>query len=488
MQFDNTYSNLPEHFFERTRPVPVTKPTLICCNNDLFETLNLKLNLNDSEKVAEIFSGNIVLDGSDPIALAYAGHQFGHFVPQLGDGRAVLLGEVLDSNKLRWDVQLKGSGPTPFSRNGDGRAALGPVIREYILSESMNALGVSTTRSLVAVLTGESVIRETSEPGAILTRIASCHVRVGTFQYYLAKNDINSIKLLADYAINRLYPDLRKTKNPYLELLKQICHRQACLIASWMNVGFIHGVMNTDNMAISGETIDYGPCAFLDNYNSDAVFSSIDSAGRYSFGNQAKIAQWNLARLAECFLPLLDPDEKKAIALAMDVIEAFYKIYNDSYLGVMRQKFGFLSNNLKDKSIIDEFLDLMQRYGVDYTLTMRKLCGVVTELSDITEISTMFSKSIEFDDWIRRWRNRLRLETVNSNEITQAMMNVNPIFIPRNHLIEKVIQSAVNDHEFQLFHDLLSVLVNPYKDNENFQSFKSPPKANEIVNQTYCGT
>ena len=488
MQFENTYSNLPEHFFQRTRPVSVANPTLICCNHKLIEELNLKLDLTEPRKVAKIFSGNIILDGSDPIALAYAGHQFGHFVPQLGDGRAVLLGEVLDANNARWDIQLKGSGPTLFSRNGDGRAALGPVIREYILSESMHALGVATSRSLAAVTTGENVFRETVEPGAILTRVASSHIRVGTFQYYLAKNDFNAIKLLADYAINRLYPDARKAKNPYLELLRQICDRQASLIASWMHLGFIHGVMNTDNMAISGETIDYGPCAFLDNYNPDAVFSSIDSMGRYAFGNQAKIAQWNLARLAECILPLLDSDEKKAIALATDIIETFDGVYDDYYLGGMRRKFGFLSNKPKDKSIIDEFLDLMQRFGVDYTLVMRGLCSAVKTSSDITELSDKFSNAIEFEDWIRRWRDRLQSGSIDPNEIIRSMKSINPVFIPRNHLIENVIQSAVGDNDFKLFQDLLLALSNPFEDNKDFMSFKLPPKSNEIVHQTYCGT
>jgi uncharacterized protein YdiU (UPF0061 family) len=486
--FDNSYARLPERFFQRILPVPVKTPNLIYLNNSLLEELGLNPEFFHEEEGSAIFSGNLIPSGADPIALAYAGHQFGHFSPQLGDGRAVLLGEILDVNGKRCDIQLKGSGQTAFSRNGDGRAALGPVIREYILSEAMHALGIPTNRSLALVTTGEDVLRENVVPGAILTRLASSHVRVGTFEFFSARKDIEAIKLLADYTINRLYPEVKGADNQYLALIECVLDAQASLIASWMQVGFIHGVMNTDNMAISGETIDYGPCAFMDTYDPKTVYSSIDHAGRYAYGNQGKIGQWNLTRLAECLLPLLGEDEKKTASLAQEIIDTFPNKFAAYWLRGMRNKLGLVTVRTEDASIVQQLLDLMQKHGADYTLVFRQLCDVVNPKSNIEELSKIFSGDSLWVDWLACWHQRVERETRAPEKVAESMGRINPIFIPRNHLIEQAINHAVEKKDFSLMDILQELLASPYSDQPSYSKYSNPPKPEERIYKTFCGT
>jgi len=487
--FDNSYARLPERFFQRILPVPVEKPKLVDFNQILFEELGLYAQNYLGTTGAEIFAGNLIPSGAEPIALAYAGHQFGNFVPQLGDGRAILLGEIIDKKNKRWDIQLKGSGQTSFSRSGDGRAALGPVMREYILSEALNALGISTNRTLAFVTTGESVSREIVLPGAILTRLASSHVRVGTFQFFLVRNDLEALKLLAEYVIDRLYPGARDASNPYLGLFKCVCDSQASLVASWMQIGFIHGVMNTDNMAISGETLDYGPCAFLDNYDVNAVYSSIDSFGRYAFGNQASIAQWNLARFAECLLPLFDHDKVKGFSALTEALEHFSEQFEEYWVSGMCKKIG-LTKSIKigDKGLIEQLLSIMQEYQADYTLVFRKLSDVLDPDSDINILSSMFSGNVEISNWVKKWRLRLAKEPDDLIQIGSKMRETNPLFIPRNHLVERAIKVAMENDDFSEMKRLCKILIHPYREQPEFGSYMQPPKPEEKVFQTFCGT
>jgi uncharacterized protein YdiU (UPF0061 family) len=475
-QFDNTYAALPERFFARVRPAAVTSPRLIKVNRQLAEELRLDADWLSSEDGVRVLAGQTVPDEAAPIAAAYAGHQFGHFVPQLGDGRAVLLGEVVDRNGQRRDIQLKGSGRTPFSRNGDGRAALGPVLREYIVSEAMAALGIPTTRSLAAVLTGETVMREAPLPGAVLTRVASSHIRIGTFQFFAARGDDDAIRQLADHVIARHYPDVRSEAEPYRALLARVIERQAQLVARWMQVGFIHGVMNTDNMSIAGETIDYGPCAFMDAFDPSAVFSSIDQNGRYAFGNQPRIALWNLTRLAECLLTLLSDNEDAAIEIAKAELEKFATAFDAALMKGMLAKLGVTGET--DGELVGEFLRLLAQSNADYTLAFRRLCdaadGVVSPLRD------MFIDLAAFDAWAAKWHQQRSLDGAN-------MRKVNPAFIPRNHRIEAVIQSAVRD-DYAPFEELLTVLAKPYDDQPQFAAYTEPPQDDERVTQTFCGT
>ena len=486
--FDNSYARLPERFFQRILPVPVEMPSLIYLNNSLLKELGLNPDFFHGTAGSAIFSGNLIPSGADPIALAYGGHQFGHFVPQLGDGRAVLLGEMLDVNGKRCDIQLKGSGRTNFSRGGDGRAALGPVMREYILSEAMHALGIPTNRSLALVTTGEDVLRENVLPGAILTRLASSHVRVGTFEFFSARKDIEAIKLLSDYTINRLYPEVKGAENPYLALIKCVLDTQVSLIAAWMQVGFIHGVMNTDNMAISGETIDYGPCAFMDTYDPKTVYSSIDHAGRYAYANQGKIGQWNLTSLAECLLPLLGEDEKKAASLAQEIISEFPSKFTTNWLRGMRGKLGLIMVRTEDAAIVQQLLDLMQKHGADYTLVFRQLCGAVKRKSNIEGLNKIFSGDSLLVDWLDRWHQRLEQEATTSEEVAENMRRINPIFIPRNHLIEQAINSAVEKNDFSMMDTLQELLASPYTDQPSYSKYSNSPKSEERVYQTFCGT
>jgi uncharacterized protein YdiU (UPF0061 family) len=486
--FSNSYARLPERLFARLAPTPVTKPLLIKFNDSLATELGIDTRGLDPDALAAIFAGNSILSGAEPIAMAYAGHQFGNFMPQLGDGRAILLGEVLDHNGKRRDVQLKGSGPTPFSRRGDGRAALGPVLREYLVSEAMHALGIPTTRALAAVSTGELVFRDRPVPGAILTRVASSHIRVGTFQYFAARGDADAVKRLADYVIDRHFPDIRDLEAPYLALLQSVVDRQAILIARWMHVGFIHGVMNTDNTALSGETIDFGPCAFMDSYDPATVFSAIDEFGRYAYGNQPSIAQWNLARFAETLLPILDPNQEQAIELASEAISAFPSRFQEHWLAGMRDKLGISGGEHDDLDLIQGLLRAMHENKADFTLTFRRLCDAVEDDEADANVRGLFADPNAYDNWAARWRARMALEKLEPRARAQAMRKVNPAFIPRNHRVEQALDAAIEREDFSPFADLLTVLSHPYEDRQGFDDYANPPQASERVFQTFCGT
>jgi serine/tyrosine/threonine adenylyltransferase len=475
---ENTYARLPPRFYARLEPTPAAAPRLIKWNQALAEQLQLDLNPGDATALAQIFSGNQLLPGSEPLAMVYAGQQFGHFVPQLGDGRAILLGEARNREGRLQDIHLKGSGRTPYSRGGDGRAALGPVLREYIVSEAMTALGVPSTRTLAAVTTGETVFRDGAVPGAVLARTAASHVRIGTFQYFAARGDVEAVRILADYVIERHYPQLAGSAEPYLELLKAVVQRQAALVARWLQVGFIHGVMNTDNSTVSGETIDYGPCAFLDAYDPNAVFSSIDRHGRYAFANQPAIAQWNLARLAETLLPLIDADTDRAVAKATDCVNIFSQEFESRWLAGMRAKLGLATVQDGDAELIEQLLGIMQRTAADFTRTFRGLCS----LPGPEDADPAFS------GWLNDWRARGAAEKLSPPERSELMRGANPKYIPRNHRIEQAIAAAVEREDFTLFETLLTVLTRPYDDQPSAESYTAPPAAEERVLQTFCGT
>ena len=486
--FSNSYARLPDHFFVRIDPTQVNAPRLIQFNQDLATELGLQTASRSADELAAIFSGNVVPEGAEPIAMAYAGHQFGVFVPRLGDGRAILLGEVLDQNGQRRDIQLKGSGPTPFSRRGDGRAALGPVLREYIVSEAMHALGIPTTRALAAVSTGQSVFREGRLPGAVLTRVAASHTRVGTFEYFARRGDVGSVKRLADYVIDRHYPAAKEAQRPCLALLAAVIERQARLVARWRQVGFIHGVMNTDNTALSGETIDFGPCAFMDAYDPATVFSAIDETGRYAYANQPSIAQWNLARFAETLLPLIDSIPEHAVDLATESISAFPERYNEHWLAGMRSKLGLVSNEDADLDLIRRLLEAMHANAADFTLTFRALCDAAQDKEADQAVRSLFANPNSYDAWAESWRSRLTRDALTPHERAMSMRRVNPAFIPRNHRIEQVIEAANGQDDFSPFVDLLTVLSRPYEDQERFSKYASPPQPNERVVRTFCGT
>jgi uncharacterized protein YdiU (UPF0061 family) len=471
--FDNTYARELEGFYVTWKAAQVAQPKLIKLNRKLAEELGLDAGALDSEEGAQIFAGNEIPEGAAPLAQAYAGHQFGGFVPQLGDGRALLLGEVIDRNGLRRDIQLKGSGPTPFSRAADGRAALGPVLREYLIGEAMHALRIPTTRALAAVVTGEPVFREEGAlPGAVLTRVAASHIRVGTFQFFAARGEQAKLRHLADYVIDRHYPAVKDQANPYLGLLECVRDRQAELIASWMHVGFIHGVMNTDNMAISGETIDYGPCAFMDHYDSATVFSSIDTRGRYAYARQPKIAQWNLARFAETLVPLIDADEKRAVARATEVINAFPERYERHWLKGMRAKLGLVIEDEADLNLATAFLTAMEGKNVDYTLAFRYLADAA--LSREEPIRALFADPSVYDLWSGHWRARLAREAAAPLERAQAMRRANPAFIPRNHRVEEALTAAVEHGDHAPFETLLNILSQPFDEQPEFAAFAEP--------------
>jgi uncharacterized protein YdiU (UPF0061 family) len=484
--FDNTYARELEGFYVAWKAAQVARPRLVKFNRELAEELGLDADALDCEKGARIFAGNEMPEGAAPLAQAYAGHQFGGFVPQLGDGRALLLGEVVDPSGQRRDIQLKGSGPTPFSRAGDGRAALGPVLREYLIGEAMHALGIPTTRALAAVLTGEPVFRETRLPGAVLTRVAASHIRVGTFQFFVARGEQAKVKRLADYVIDRHYPELKEQANPYLGLLERVCDKQAALVAGWMHVGFIHGVMNTDNMAISGETIDYGPCAFMDHYDPATVFSSIDTRGRYAYANQPKIAQWNLARFAETLVALLDADRNRAVARASKVVNSFAQRYEQHWLNGMRAKLGLLTEEEADLNLATEFLAAMEGNKVDYTLAFRYLANAALE--DEKPLRALFSDPSAYDLWSRYWRARLAREAAAPLERAQAMRRANPAFIARNHRVEEALSAAVERDNYAPFDTLLNILLHPFDDQPEFAAFAEPAPDGQGCYQTFCGT
>ncbi len=486
--FDNSYARLPAHFSAAVVPTTVRAPKLIRLNIALAEQLGLDVAELGSPDGVLVLSGNKVPAGANPLAMAYAGHQFGGFVPQLGDGRAILLGEVVTSQGQRFDIQLKGSGPTPFSRQGDGRAAMGPVLREYIVAEAMAALGVPTTRALAAVATGEAVFREEALPGAVLTRVAASHLRVGTFEYFAARDDHEGLATLTRYALERHYPDASKADNAALGLLKCVTHAQARLIAKWLSVGFVHGVMNTDNMTISGETIDYGPCAFLDEYDPNKKFSSIDVQGRYAFGNQPRIAQWNLARLAESLLPLIDRSSETAIRLATEELERFPLLFGEAYAEAMRSKLGLVEAEDSDLALIADLLTRMASGHVDFTLLFRGLCDTATDSSMDADVSKLFAEPESFLAWAQGWRTRLAQEGRTPNAMRETMRRSNPAFIPRNHRIEQAIQAAVQHGDFGPFETLVRVLERPYEDQPEFSHLAVPPQPSERVLRTFCGT
>ncbi len=489
--FDNTYARLPERFFARVNPTPVNAPHLIKLNVELARHLILDPDALRSKEGIEILAGNRDADGSEPIAEAYAGHQFGHFVPQLGDGRAILLGEVIARDGKRYDIQLKGPGRTPFSRGGDGRAAVGPVLREYIVSEAMAALGVPTTRALAAVTTGDRVLRERALPGAVLTRVAASHIRVGTFQYFAARQDVEAIRTLTGYAIARHYPDAKDAKLPYRAFLDGVIARHASLIAQWMSIGFIHGVMNTDNTSISGETIDYGPCAFMEAYDPATVFSSIDRHGRYAYGNQPGIALWNLARLAETLMPLLEQEagnEQSALDSANEALAAFAAAYETARLSRFRRKLGLLTEHEEDTALIEDLLRLMFAHRADFTLTFRRLCDAARGPEGDEGVSALIDDAGAYGSWAARWRGRMEQDAASEEERLIAMRNANPSFIPRNHRVEAALNAAIDQQDYKPFEELLDVVSRPFEDRPELQRYTTPARPEEAVAQTFCGT
>lgn len=502
ISFNNCYIKLGADFYVKTCPEPANNPELIKFNHDLAEELGLSdtcLNatLNPARNLADctaIFAGNLIPAGSEPLAMVYAGHQFGHFNPQLGDGRAILLGEIAAPDGTHFDMQLKGSGRTVFSRDGDGRAALGPVLREYLLSEAMAKLGIPTTRALAAVTTGEEVVRQQLLPGGIITRIATSFVRVGTFQYFAARDDVEAIKTLADFMIERNYPAAKKEDHPYVALLTLIVKRQAALIAQWMQVGFIHGVMNTDNMSIAGETIDYGPCAFMDYFDFDQVYSSIDRNGRYAYSKQPSIGLWNLTRLAESLLPLLAEDTGAAVEIAQDILKSYAGLYEQCWLAGMRGKLGLSTVLDNDKKLIEDLLNIMAVNKADFTLTfyyLSQMCIDSTrENSKEQDKATydLFTDANQFKQWVTKWRQRLGKESLSDEARQSSMQAVNPVYIPRNHQIEAAIRAAEDSGDFSVFHDLHEVLQKPYERQPGKDVYMLPPEPDEVVEQTFCGT
>ena len=481
--FDNSYARLPERFYARLAPSRVAAPKLIAVNEDLARHLRIDpVRLASAEGVA-VLAGNTVPDGAEPLAMAYAGHQFGNWVPQLGDGRAILLGEVVGRDGVRTDIQLKGSGPTPFSRNGDGRAALGPVLREFIVSEAMAALGIPTTRTLAAVTTGEEILRQAGMlPGAVLTRVSKSHVRVGTFEYFGNRGDVEAVRTLADYVRTRLYPDVAD----YRALLDTVTARTAKLVAQWQLVGFIHGVMNTDNTSIAGETIDYGPCAFMDTYDPATVFSSIDQGGRYAYINQPRIAHWNLVRFAQALLPLLGSDEEAAVKSAQAAINAYPAAFEATYFAGLRAKFGFTAVHEQDLPLIGDFFRHMHDGRADFTLAFRRLCDAADGRDEA--LRALFDNDAAVLVWLGKWRERLALEEIAPAARADAMRRVNPLFIPRNHRVEAAIVAAQERGDLSLFEELRTVLAKPFVEQTGFEAYANPPKPDERVLQTFCGT
>ena len=478
-QLESTYAELPQVLFSKLSPTPVRQPEVVIFNEKLADEVGLNLSDMSKEVRTDLFAGNFVPEGTEPFAQAYAGHQFGNFT-MLGDGRAIVLGEHQTPSGQRLDLQLKGSGRTPYSRGGDGRAALGPMLREYIISEAMHALGIPTTRSLAVVTTGEKVYRETELPGAILTRIAGSHIRVGTFEFTSLQEDKQVTQALLDYLIDRHFPEIKEKGNQPFALLEAVIHQQAELITHWMRVGFIHGVMNTDNMALSGETIDYGPCAFMDTFAPDTVFSSIDHKGRYAYANQPYIAQWNLARLAESLLPLMDGKKEEIIASAEDLLNSFEQIYKSKWLSMMGSKLGFAETGSEDEKLITELLDWMHKNSADFTNTFLNLCK-----EEISNGALYTSES--FQSWHVRWQNRLRKEEQGLETSFALMRSVNPAVIPRNHKVEEALQAG-EEGNFKPFHDLLNAVEKPYVDGDHLLPYQAPPEPGEKVLQTFCGT
>jgi uncharacterized protein YdiU (UPF0061 family) len=486
ISFENTYAALPDRFYARVDPSAAKLPELVKVNDGLARRLGLDPDWLRSPEGIQFLSGKETAPSSQPIAMAYAGHQFGHFVPQLGDGRAILLGELVDQEGFRFDLHLKGAGRTPFSRGGDGKAALGPVLREYVVSEAMAALGIPTTRALAALTTGELVSRERTLPGAVIVRVASSHIRVGTFQYFAARRDDEAVRMLADHVIKRHYPGAAAAARPYRELLDAVVAAQAKLIAKWLAVGFIHGVMNTDNTAISGETIDYGPCAFMDTYDPAAVFSSIDRQGRYAYGNQPEMALWNLTRFAETLLPLLSEDQDKAVAEAEEALDAFAPVFQAEYISGFRRKLGLATEREDDSALVQGLLGAMAGNRLDFTLLFRRLAEALEPQGE-GSVRELFVNPRDFEEWLPRWRARIKQEPQDP-ERRAAMLAANPAYIPRNHRVEAMIEAAVNEGDFGPFEELVQVLSAPFDARPQYARYEDPPQPEERVLATFCGT
>lgn len=486
--FDNSYARMPARFFSHRLPTPVAQPTLIRINHALAQQLRIDASWLASDAAVQAFAGNQMPEGAIPISTVYAGHQFGGWNPQLGDGRAILLGEVIGTDGLRYDIQLKGAGETPYSRNGDGRSPLGPVLREYIISEAMAALGVPTTRSLAAIASGEPVYRETTLPGAVLTRVASSHIRIGTFQFFAAREDNDAVKQLADHVIARHYPAAASHEQPYLALLDAVIARQAQLIATWQQLGFIHGVMNTDNMLLSGETIDYGPCAFMEAHDPATVFSSIDRGGRYAYKNQPPIAQWNLMWLAQALIPLIGSDETKAVEIAREALGRFVELYREHYESGMLAKIGLQTNNSDNLALLNELLELMTQAAADHTLTFRRLSEIVSDaLPEQARVGERYPLPATLNDWLPKWRAQLAQQNIDTAQVQQQMLAKNPVFIARNHLVEQAIQAG-NQGDFKPFNELVDVLAAPLVFKPELARYAMPAQPEEIVTRTFCGT
>jgi len=486
--FDNSYARLPERFYTRQMPVPVAAPGLIRVNHNLAKHLGFNPDWLESEAGIDLIAGNLIPEGADPIATVYAGHQFGGWNPQLGDGRAILLGEVIAADGLRNDIQLKGSGRTPYSRGGDGRAPLGPVLREYIVSEAMAVLGVPTSRALGAATSGEKVMRDGRVPGAVLVRVAQSHIRIGTMQFFASRQDTEALKILIDHVIERHYPEASGADNPARAMLEGVIARQASLIARWQSLGFIHGVMNTDNMLLSGETIDYGPCAFMDEFDPTTVFSSIDHGGRYAYQNQPHIAHWNLSVLAQTLLPLLDNDPDKAMASGQAAIDAFPDLHMAAYHENMCKKLGISRCENDDPALVRDLLTLMHEADTDFTLTFRRLSDLTDPQQKSGGVGSIFELPESFEPWLDRWRQRLLSDPQEESTRQSKMYSINPAFIARNHLVEEAIEVASNEQDFEPFHTLVDILSQPFDFNESQSRYALPPRPEQVVRQTFCGT
>ena len=488
-QFDNSYARLPEAFFSHQTPTPVARPELFALNRELAESLGIDPDWLAGEEGLAMLSGNRLPQGAKSVAMGYAGHQFGHFVPQLGDGRALLIGELIDRDGVRRDLQLKGSGPTPYSRRGDGRSSIGPVVREYLASEFMHALGIPTTRALAAVSTGEQVVRQHMEPGGILCRVANSHVRVGTFEFFARSGRSDEVRVLADYVIKRHYPDCAEADNPYADMFSEVVRRQAWLIAEWLRVGFIHGVMNTDNCSIVGETIDYGPFGFIDEFDPATVYSSIDQGGRYAYNQQPAIAQWNLARLAECLLPLFDADSKAAVEVANERLKAFSTEFEAAFHPALAAKIGLEAEPADNVQLALDLMDLMRDNTADMTLVFRGLCGLSAAGAEHDEpVRALFDDPSAFDGWAQRWRRHLEAEGRDEADRQAAMRRVNPAFILRNHLAQQAVDAAIERLDFAPMRRLQAVLARPYDDQPEAADLAQPPAPEERVVTTFCGT
>jgi uncharacterized protein YdiU (UPF0061 family) len=489
LPFDNSYARLPARFFSHQAPEPVSEPGPVRSNTTLARFLGIDADWLASPEGVATIAGNQLPDGAEPIATVYAGHQFGNWNPQLGDGRAVLLGEVIAEDGQRYDIQLKGSGRTPYSRGGDGRAPLGPVLREYVVSEAMHALGIPTTRSLAAVTTGEAVYRNQRHPGGVLARVARSHIRFGTFQFFAAREDHEALQQLVTYCLQRHYPEHSDSENPALALLQQVVAAQAKLVAQWQMVGFIHGVMNTDNMLVGGETIDYGPCAFMDSFNPAQVYSSIDHGGRYAYENQPGITHWNLACFAQSLLPLLHADADTAVAQAQTAIDGFAQLFLDAHQQLMGEKLGLTLSGSEDEQLVQDLLAAMAEAEADFTLTFRALTDrVAGDTPEHQPVSDIFTLLASMQAWIDRWESRAATEGADAHQRLQRMLAANPVYIPRNHLVEACIRAAEDDGDLSVFHALVDRLESPWRYDPADSLFALPPRPEEIVRQTFCGT